>query len=99
MARGGINAMVKIDKLLKLLAESKREHEHCDDCWYCCRACRHPDHMLLDGDHLGIGFDDPCFNDPASSKPGTFKPGTCTCGVAAWNAKVNDTLKEFAFIT
>ena len=32
--------MTDLDKLLELLAESKREHDHCEDAWYCCRACR-----------------------------------------------------------
>ena len=27
-----------------MLLESKRFHDHCDDSWYCCDACTHPDH-------------------------------------------------------
>ena len=40
--------MTDLDKLLALLKESKREHTHCDDSWYCCGACRHPDHTLVE---------------------------------------------------
>ena len=54
MARYGIQATAKIDKLLELLKESKREHHHCGDCWYCCRLCRHPDHALADGEILRV---------------------------------------------
>lgn len=27
-----------------LLMESKRKHYHCDDSFFCCRLCDHPDH-------------------------------------------------------
>ena len=46
--------MLDLDKLLELLKESKRDHDHCDDSWYCCGACRHPDHMLVEGEHIGL---------------------------------------------
>ena len=65
--------------VLALLAESKREHDHCDDSWYCCGACRHPDHMLVDGEHVGL-------------IPVGGEPGACTCGAAEWNAKVDAAL-------
>ena len=87
--------MPDLDKLLELLKESKREHDHCDDTWYCCRACRHPDHMLADGEHLCTYLSERW--DPSNDK--NIKDGDCTCGASEWNAKVNDTLKEFAFIT
>ena len=76
--------MPDLDKLLELLKESKREHYHCDDSWYCCRACRHPDHMLAEGENIG------------SSVVGglTFEPGVCTCGASEWNAKVDAALQE-----
>ena len=48
--------MPELDELLELLMESKREHTHCEDVWYCCRACRHPDHMLVEGEHIGDGI-------------------------------------------
>ena len=67
--------------LVALLKESKREHEHCDDCWYCCRACRHPEHQLVDGEHLGAGYV-------------RVDPGECTCGAAEWNAKVDRATRE-----
>ena len=69
---------MSLDKLLALLAESKREHDHCDDCWYCrracCRACRHPDHGLYEGEHLGEGYE-------TDTRPGA---GVCT---VQWAAK------------
>ena len=83
MARYGIRAMGTIDKLLGLLKDAKREHSHCEDVWYCCRACRHPDHMLHEGEHIG-----------SSLTVDLFKPGVCTCGAAEWNAKVDAALRE-----
>ena len=80
--------MPDLDKLLELLKESKREHVHCDDCWYCCRACRHPDHMLNAGEHLGAGFD-------MLSIRKSLIPGGCTCQAAEWNAKVDAALREY----
>ena len=47
--------MPDLDKLLELLKESKREHTHCEDVWYCCRACRH-NHMLVEGEHIVDGI-------------------------------------------
>ena len=73
-----------IGTLLALLAESKREHAHCeDDAWYCCRACRDPDHGLVAGEHLGEGHDTWPRDHPVV-------PGVCTCGAAEWNAKVDE---------
>ena len=46
--------------LIALLTESKREHDHCEDVWYCCRACRHPDHGLVDGEVLRVPPDCTC---------------------------------------
>lgn len=34
----------RIDLLEALLRESKREHLHCDDSYYCCNKCDSPDH-------------------------------------------------------
>ena len=74
-------------EVLALLAESKRTHMHCDDdCWYCCRACRHDDHILIDGEHLGEGAD---------TQGKSFKRGDCTCGAAEWNNKVDALLRKF----
>ena len=78
--------MPDLDKLLALLKESKREHHHCDDVWYCCRACRHPDHMLVEGEHIGDGI---------IEKTGrSFKLGVCECGADEWNAKVDAAMRE-----
>ena len=77
--------------LFELLKESKREHYHCDDCWYCCRACRHDDHQLVDGEHLGEG----CYTWPTASHSYRHNPGVCTCGAAEWNAKVDAALRKF----
>ena len=72
-------------EVLALLEESKREHVHCEDVWYCCRECRHPDHMLIEGEHLG---DSIVFGV-------TFESGVCSCGAAEWNNKVNAMLHKF----
>ena len=82
LRKTGVDLLADIHTLLALLAESKREHEHCDDCWYCCRACRHSDHGLYEGEHLGEG-------DDTLSIGASFKPGDCTCGATEWNAKVD----------
>lgn len=38
--------LVELANILNLLAESKRPHHHCEDSWYCCRLCAHPDHGI-----------------------------------------------------
>ena len=62
------------------LLESKREHLHCDDSWYCCGACRHSDHGLVDGESIGEGW----------HRDGG---GKCTCGASEWNSRVDAELK------
>lgn len=37
-------APAKLAELVALLRESKREHHHCGDSWYCCPLCLHEDH-------------------------------------------------------
>jgi hypothetical protein len=37
------------EPLVKLLRESRREHYHCDDSYYCCGACDAEDHGPLGG--------------------------------------------------
>ena len=81
--------MPDLDKLLELLKESKREHYHCDDSWYCCGACRHQNHMLVEGEHVGMI--------PIGVEIGV-KPGTCTCGAAEWNAKVDHAIRTFGCV-
>lgn len=73
-----------ITPLVALLRESRREHLHCDDSWYCCRACRSSDHMLVEGEHLGHGYDRQPHEDHGK--------GLCTCGADAWNARVDAVL-------
>lgn len=41
------------EPLMQVLRESKREHQHCEDSFYCCRRCTSPDHFLLEGETLG----------------------------------------------
>ena len=82
------DAELLLQAVMVLLPKLKREHSHCDDSWYCCRACRHSDHGLYEGEHLGEGHD---------TKPfvTSFKPGDCTCGAAELNAKADDVLRMF----
>lgn len=61
------------EPLVALLRESRREHHHCDDSWYCCPMCESEDHG-----RLGEG-------------PG-HHDRKCTCGAAAWNARVDAAL-------
>ena len=60
LRKTGVDLLADIHTLLALLKESKREHEHCDDSWYCCRACRHSDHGLVDGEVLRVPPDCTC---------------------------------------
>ena len=85
LRKTGVDLLADIHTLLALLAESKREHDHCDDSWYCCGACRHPDHMLVDGEHVVMI--------PIGVELGV-EPGTCTCGASEWNAKVDEATRE-----
>ena len=72
-----------IEELLNLLKGSKKGHYHCEDDWFCCRACRHSDHLLDDGEHLGNGWD-------------VYKnPGDCTCEAAAWNNRIDAMLEKW----
>lgn len=43
---GGIASIIAehAAPLTALLEESRRKHYHCDDSYYCCKACAHPDH-------------------------------------------------------
>lgn len=70
------------EPLVKLVKASYRSHYHCDDSWYCCGKCVHPDHS----DH----FDDY----PASHDgEGARTQGLCNCGADAWNAKIDKALE------
>jgi hypothetical protein len=61
-----------------LLAESVREHYHCEDSWFCCGKCTHPDH---DGEY-------PHTHDGEAARV----EGVCNCRADAWNAKVEAAL-------
>jgi len=68
------------------IAGTRQEHRHCDDSWYCCRACRCEDHGLAPGEHLGRGHDNirgPLHGD-----------GICTCGADTHNTAVVALLKK-----
>ena len=67
-------------RLMALLRESKREHLHCDDSFYCCGACRSSDHGLAEGETVGVGW----------RRDGG---GACTCGAAEWNDRVDAELE------
>ena len=60
---------------LALVYNAKREHQHCDDAWYCCGKCEHPDHDGADG----------------LSNHRERRAGECNCGADAWNEKVERT--------
>ncbi len=68
-------------EILQLLRDLRREHVHCDDSWYCCRACRAADHFLDEGEQLGKGEDGP-------------GDGRCTCGAEATNARIDALLEK-----
>ncbi len=63
-------------RLADLLVESKRDHTHCDDSWYCCGKCRAADHLLSADEWL------------SSNRYRTG--GVCSCGADAWNKRVDE---------
>lgn len=67
----------RVEKLAVALAAAKIPHEHCDDSWFCCGKCAHPDHG---GYTLGEG---------ANGRVG----GVCHCGADAHNAAIDAALK------
>jgi hypothetical protein len=69
----------RISQLESLIHESKREHYHCDDSWYCCGQCVHADHFLDKGEVLGKH---------------DCRPTECNCGADAWNARVDALLSK-----
>jgi hypothetical protein len=71
-------ARMTFAELRALLADSRREHYHCDDSWYCCGKCDHPDH---DGEF-------PSSHDGEARRTA----GVCNCGADAWNARVDAAL-------
>jgi hypothetical protein len=69
--------------MLDLLKQARREHYHCDDSWYCCGRCTHPDHSRDDEDF------------PASHESGSGNrvSGVCNCGADEFNAKIDAALR------
>lgn len=74
--------------LEELLREAKREHRHCDDSWYCCGKCTHPDHGSCgDVEEGDVEY-------PLDSHDGEAArvSGVCNCGADAWNKRVDEVL-------
>src|SRR2546430_2375640 len=69
------------EPLMALLQESKREHYHCDDSWYCCGKCTHQDHVLHEGEYLS-----------SHGGEAARTSGACNCGADKWNARVDAVL-------
>lgn len=66
------------EMLMSLLRESRREHHHCDDTWYCCKKCSHDCFGELPS---------------AYGRKGEIVLGAlCTCGADEWNARVDAAL-------
>jgi hypothetical protein len=70
-----------LQRLRTLLAESVREHYHCEDSWFCCGKCTH-------GDHSDNATDYPHTHDGEAARV----EGVCNCSADAWNAKVEQAL-------
>ena len=75
----------RLQALEKMLLESKREHDHCGDSWYCCGACTHPEHDPWPGEFVSS-------HDGEAAR----RSGVCNCGASAWNDKVDAMLKGHA---
>jgi len=71
------------EPLMALLREARREHYHCDDSWYCCGKCDHPDHGQLYPEYF------------LSSHDGEAArvAGICNCLADAWNARIDKALE------
>jgi len=52
-------ADAKLAALKRALRETPRPHFHCDDSFFCCSQCNHPDHELPAGEVRG-GPNSPC---------------------------------------
>ena len=76
------------EPLVSLLRESKREHYHCDDGWYCCGKCLcRCSSTAKDHEH----FLEDCW--PASHGGEAARVGgVCNCGADAWNRRVDAAL-------
>lgn len=76
------------EPLMNLLRESKREHYHCEDSWYCCGKCDHDCHYRGAEDHE---HDEDCYPNTHDGE-GARTNGVCNCGADAWNARVDAVL-------
>ena len=65
-------------RMAGVLEASKTPHYHCDDSWFCCRMCEHPDHVYRD----------------FSADGGSWAAGVCTCGAEAHNARIDEILGD-----
>lgn len=72
---------VHAEPLVALLREARRPHYHCDDSWYCCGRCQHPDHTWTDHEYLSS-------HDGEAAR----EAGVCNCGADAWNARIDKVL-------
>lgn len=72
-----------IESLESTLRRSKREHGHCDDSWYCCGKCQHPDHMLHEGEYLDS-------HDGEAARVS----GVCNCGTDIYNKTIDNLLQD-----
>lgn len=78
------------EPLVALLRESKREHRHCDDSWYCCGKCTSLDHMMCPGGE-NHEHDAACYLG-AHAGEAAREFMECNCGADEWNAKVDAAL-------
>ena len=78
-------AYVPVDEarcLTSLLIDSKRDHTHCEDSWYCCGKCQAADHLLSADEWL---------------PPNRYRTsGVCNCGADAWNQRVDEAVTNFS---
>lgn len=82
------------ETLRQIVEASRREHYHCDDSWYCCGKCTHPDHGADDWLDDGTETVKPGRPEYPSSHDGEAarQSGVCNCGADAWNARVEAAL-------
>lgn len=73
------------EPLMTLLRDSKREHHHCEDSWYCCGKCSCSCMHLGDDSHE---HDEDCWPSTHSERTS----GVCNCGADAWNTRVEAVL-------
>lgn len=72
-----------IESLESALKQSKREHYHCDDSWYCCGKCQHGDHLLCIGEYLDS-------HDGEAARVS----GVCNCGTDLYNKTIDSILQD-----